>query len=114
MEKANKDAIYWWETKRVFYNSILIALIFYILDHYTVAVDRIGYKNALLWNICYIFVANVLYSLGWILEINVTHKEPLYALLNENRWYTYWVGTLFSVVLTWFLYAISLSPFEAL
>lgn len=92
----------WWFHKRKRYNAVLILfqilifiLFFNIIDY------KFGIYNGLLEAIEFTIVANLLYSLGSIVEIIATiFKQNL----SNNRQLLWLVGLWFSIFLTAFMY----------
>ncbi len=98
--------VFWWERRRILYNSLLLVIgLFSIagMEYLLGAVVPLGedaVEPAILFLgiALYGCMANVCYSLGWIVELSQRRNDPL-AARRRGRW-MFRAGLLFSCVLT--------------
>jgi hypothetical protein len=95
------EVIRWWELRRLFYNAVLfvigIASLFALEDLVPIGSGGPQLETGLTV-IAYGFMANVCYTLGWMVELVGRGKDELRAR-NRARWH-FWVGFWFSCLLT--------------
>src|SRR5678809_878140 len=74
-DRSNKEIIYWWEQRRIFYNAVMLAagcltILLALLLHEIKVTELFNVLPPIL---IFAFSANLFYTLGWITEI-ACHK----------------------------------------
>ena len=104
--------ILWWELRRILFNAILfvigLAAVIGGLSLIDVVDPNRDVGTPLLGIVLYGFLANLFYTLGWIVELAGRQTDPASARLRGQRMFR--AGMLFSCVLTtlpfWFGFGI--------
>jgi hypothetical protein len=101
---TNWQVIRWWELRRLLYNAILfvigIASVF-AMEFFAQKVDSVGDAPQLetgLTIVLYGFMANVCYTLGWIVELTGRRKDEARARVRAKKLFL--MGLWFSCLLT--------------
>jgi cytochrome bd-type quinol oxidase subunit 1 len=94
--------ILWWELRRILFNAILfvigLAAVIGGLSLIDVVDPNRDVGTPLLGIVLYGFLANLFYTLGWIVELAGRQTDPASARLRGQRMFR--AGMLFSCVLT--------------
>ena len=100
-EERNDDkmmsAFVWWEKRRLFYNIyVTLAGVFGLVLSFF-PMSFLDFVGIVMWMI----VANVFYCLGFLVELFVKHYfKSTKAFDNRTRQTLFWLGCIFSMLLT--------------
>ena len=105
--KAPKNAIVWWEIRRIPYNAMLlvlgictIAIVETVGGHYANPGEDVEEPLAIIFGaIAYGVAANVCYTLGWIADVSLLSGYAVKAK-EGHRARLFWTGIIISVGLT--------------
>jgi hypothetical protein len=103
---TNGQIIRWWELRRILYNTLLlivgvsaiIGMEWLVTKVIPLGEDAIEPMILVLGILIYGFVANLFYTLGWVIELWARKSDPVSAR-RRGQW-MFRVGMLFSCVLT--------------
>jgi len=99
---SSKEAIRWWEQRRIYYNMIMFAagtvtIILALLLHEIIFTDLI---NALPPVLIFALSANLFYTLGWVVEIACRKFVPQKELVQKAGPVLFIAGISLSILFT--------------
>lgn len=100
------QVIRWWELRRLLYNAVLLVvgvaaiagMEWLMTKVIPMGEDAIEPMALVLGAVVYGIMANLCYTLGWVIELSSRRKDPL-AARRRGRW-MFRAGMIFSCVLT--------------
>ena len=96
------QVILWWELRRILFNAILLVIGLAAIIGCLWLIDMVNpdgdVGTPLLGIVLYGFLANLFYTLGWIVELSGRQTDPASARLRGQRMFR--AGMLFSCILT--------------
>ena len=95
--ELTKNTLDWWEKKRIWYN--LIMLVFAVWQIIKEEPDTFSFDETI-GVIIYGLGANILYSIGILIELLDEYYLKTFFKLKRFRWFFLIIGTLFSVLYT--------------
>lgn len=103
------DCVDWWEQKRWNYNLIVIGVEIVMMVYFWKGTLAFGIMVSFFWSLAYTFVANIFFSMGWFLEVFMGYYFKHSLIMKSLRGQLYFLGIVFSILLTYILYYNSLS-----
>ncbi len=105
-DKSLLTAFAWWEKKRIIYNVVVGAAGIYFLFSGGWDLNIIEFIGAIIYGI----ISNLFFCLGFLIEIGVKHYFKSEKDFSKKRELLFWLGLLFSVLITIWLGNISSMP----
>jgi hypothetical protein len=106
------EPIRWWERRRVWYNALLILVVFLAMTKYAEGVLNYGVSDAIVHSVIVCAIANVFYSVGWGIEVIIMYYySDEFRMKSGLRMTFYVLGVLFSMALAWEMYSNTLRAY---
>ena len=102
VKQATHSYVAWWEERRLRYNVLLVMAFIGIYLGSIRAGDQLDFSYLIPASLLVLFCANVLYSLGSTAQAQLAYYTGGKHDLSHYRGGIYWLGVLFSIVVTLF------------
>jgi hypothetical protein len=107
-EEPLRQVLKWWEQKRLWFTLSILAvqLFFMIMNGESTA--EFGIISAIVGSLAYLFVANLLYCIGWGIELLLVYYLKINTKNSTGRVIVLVSGIVFSMYLTTLVYSSTL------